>query len=92
MWILRWNLIFRSILNDITSGPVVGLELVSQNTVQRWICDMSEINTHLCEKYNQNCSESTPNKYFYGSNNLDDALHVKFVLYYFIFGYQYVYT
>ncbi|XP_077298238.1 nucleoside diphosphate kinase homolog 7 isoform X2 [Arctopsyche grandis] len=64
-----------SILNDITSGPVIGLELVCQNAVQRWNSDMSEINTHLCEKYNQNHSESAPNKYFYGSGNLDDALH-----------------
>ena len=54
------------------------MELVSENAVQRWSNDMNEINVHLCEKFDRSVSMS--NKYFYGSENIDDALRVNYII------------
>lgn len=78
--------LFRSLINYLTSGPVVGLELLGENGISRW---QELVDPENC-KYAYSTAMSSLRAYYgkdkiyssiYGSKNIKIAMQVRILTY-----------
>lgn len=78
--------LFRSMINYLTSGPVVGLELLGENGISRWqeLVDpenCKHVYSTATSSLRACCGKDEIYNSIYGSKNIEIAMQVRILIY-----------